>query len=474
MRRSAALVLALALGLGPATAVRAEAPPDLGALVAAHPDDPNLAWAQARALVAEGRHAEASEALAKLRARWPGRFPEAAYLHGRALLHAGDPQAALAVVDAALAEAPQDESLTLLRATILVRLARDAEASESLAGLAARDPQLADLAELAETLRVTRTRERQDARRTRSADVDPTAPLSFQIYTGTEYDTNANVDNSAIPGEQVGDWRIVSGAGITWRAWRAETWQLDLDYRYDREDPIELDELARDRHLAEVSLLHTVGDRVGLTLDAEFAATRIDETWYHSGWRVEPGVLVAFGRRAGYLRVFAHAGQDDFRDDPLLGSLERDADVFGAAAEQVVPIRRWEGAFVSLRIDGRRNDTDARRDPFGFGGAYDYDAVGARLRLRGPLWLGVALDAEGGWEGAWYDHANVIEALASLSASPPSRHDDVLWSRVSLVRPVHRWVQLELAWRHYDRASNVGLYAVESDTVGFYFTLAPR
>jgi tetratricopeptide (TPR) repeat protein len=468
MSRLAALLLALALA---AAARASETPPvDLGALAAAHPDDPNLAWAHARALVAEERHAEAAAALAALRARWPQRFPEAAWLHGRALLHAGEPQAALAVVDAARVEQPDDEALVLLRAAILLRLERHAEAQEGLERAAARDP---SLAALADELRATRSHERHDARRTRPAPVDPARRLALEIYTGTEWDSNANVDNSAIPGPRVSDWRIVSGAGLTWRALRREAWQVDLEYRYDREDPIELEDLARDRHLAELSLVRLVSDRLALLLEAEFAATRLDRDWYHSGWRVEPGALFAFGRRAGWLRAWAELGQDDYHDEPRLSSLERDADVYGAALEHVLPVPGWRGGFASLRLDGSRNDTGAEQDPFGFDGAYDHDAVGVRLRLRGPLAFGVSLDAVGGWEGARYDHGNVLAALSELDASPVRRRDDVLWSRVSLVRPVHRLVQLELSWRHHDRSSNVALYDVESDTVGCYFTFTP-
>lgn len=463
----AALGLAVLLALAPGA--RAETPrPDLAALVAQHPDDPDLAWVYARSLVREDRFAEAAEALARLRERWPGRYPEAPFLHGRALLRAGEPETARAVVEAARNERPQDRSLELLHAAVLLHLGRDAEAEARLERVAARDPDLAPLLDGVRREGLAEGEARGPAPAPRAA-----SPLGLEVYGGVEYDTNANVDNDALAGPREADARLVSGVGIRWRAFRGERARVHLGYRYDREDPFDLRELARDRHRLDASFQLGLSERLALLLDAEGSASRLDQSLYHVDWRVRPGLLVELGPRAGLLRLFAEAGQERFREDPVLASLERDADVYGGGAELLRGMPFWRGAFVSLELDGRRELTDGSRDLLGFESAYDRTAAGAELRVRGPLAFGVRVDASLAWEGAWFDHDNVMQALTEGRRAAAPRRDSTLASRVSLIRPLGSWLQVELSWRRFDRGSSVDVYGVESDVIGFYVTAIP-
>ena len=68
-------------------------------VAAAHPDDPDLAWALARELADGGDPDAALGALRRFRERWPDRRPEAARILGRLLHETGRDEEAVEVFD---------------------------------------------------------------------------------------------------------------------------------------------------------------------------------------------------------------------------------------------------------------------------------------------------------------------------------------------------------------------------------------
>ncbi len=78
----------------------------------------------------------------------------------------------------------------------------------------------------------------------------------------------------------------------------------------------------------------------------------------------------------------------------------------------------------------------------------------------------VATDARFALGYAKYRNPNVFDFLFSLDAD--RRRDLYGELGVKLTRPIHRFVQLELAWRGIRRASNVELYDYDRHVVGLY------
>jgi hypothetical protein len=178
------------------------------------------------------------------------------------------------------------------------------------------------------------------------------------------------------------------------------------------------------------------------------------------------------------LRGFARWERQRFDDEPVLSSLERDAEVLGGGLAHTLPLPFLRaGAWLGLEGSFDRMQTEASRDLFGLAGAYDHDRFRSELELGVPLPARLTFRAAGSAARESYAHRSVVDLLTDDgvgSADPRRRRDAVLESRVSLERPLGRGVAVELAWRGTRRISNVDLYDYDRSVVGLYLHARSR
>jgi Flp pilus assembly protein TadD len=502
-RLRAILVLAAGLaGVAPlahATTGGADPASRLAAAAAAHPGDPDLGWAHLRSLLEDGQNDAALAALRAFEVRFPGRRPEAARLEGRLLLETGDAAAAERALAAALGRDPDDALAWLWHGLALRRLGRHDEAARALerAGklepaLRAESLALRGMDRLAGGDREGGRRLLEDAARVGLVTTAPDrtarpaassrAPLlELSARTGVELDSNVTLDPGLDLPTLAGDAedvRILWGGGATWRPLRGERLGLALGYRYDQTRHDELEAYDLESHAGIASVTWRATERMALRFDGRFADLALDGEGYLESSLVQPNVFLGLGSRAGLLRGFARFERQRFDEEPVLSSLERDAEVLGGGLGHSLPLPFLRpGAWLDLEGSFDRTQSEASRDLFGLAGAYDHDRFRGALELGVPLPLRITARLGGSAARERYAYRSVVDLLTDDgvgTADPGRRRDTVLEGRLGLERPVGRGIAVELAWRGTRRVSSVDLYDYDRSVVGLYLHASTR
>jgi tetratricopeptide (TPR) repeat protein len=493
----AAILLAL---LAPAGATRAAPDPAAEAwarAVAEHPTDPDVRLGQARHLEAVGDREDAAAAYRAFLERWPDRRPDL-WLHvGRLLQALGRDAEALPYLRRAVEFESDPGPAHLHWGLSLRRLGRHVEAEVQFARAGQRAPDLAAEASLLGALsRIDRGDEAgavpfleraveadPDGQAGRSARLllragrgGPERPpwLHAELYGGYETDSNVTLDGSVdLPdvSEERSDGRAVWGAGITLRPLHTPRLGLTLGARYDQAEQEEISRYDTRRELAFASLRVSPHERLALRIDALATRTRLDHRRYQRTRSVQPGLFLGWGDRAGWTRAFARLEALSFPEEPVFASLERDGWAAGGGLEHYLPVPGWRRGWLSLGADFRRFDSDSGRDALGFASPYDHDRVRATVRIHGPLGLGLESEASLSFSRADYEHRNVIDALTdggTGTLEPSTRLDHVLEGRVSLLRPISRFADVELRYQQVERTSNVDVYEYDRRILGVY------
>lgn len=486
-----------------ATTATAEMP-EPGALerlrqvAAAHPDDPDLAWALARDLADGGDPDAALGVLRRFRERWPGRRPEAARILGRLLHETGRDEEAVEILDDYLSRCPEDAVGHFYRGLSLRRLGRPVEAADALERAAALESTLAPSALLLRGIDRVHAGEVEEGRRFIEAarvldpDLDPrmggegdagarasassaTRPrLALFARGGLEFDSNVTLDSDHHPTlgqSDRDDVRYLWSAGVAWRPLQRRRVGLTVGYRFDEWKHRDISSHDQRNHLAFASLLWRTQERISLRLDGRFAAFELDGHPYLHAESIQPNLFLTLGRRAGVLRTFATFERRRYHDPPLLDSLERDGILLGGGLEQILPIGLRPGAWLALQGRFDRSRTNADRDLFGLEGAYDHDRWRSTLALHVPLFWQLDVNASASLARERYAHRNVVDLITDNgvgTVDPCRRRDTVVRGRVGIGLPLGRHLRLELGWRGTRRVSNVDLYDYERHVVGLY------
>ena len=503
MRSSAGVIAALLLLLGsPSGAEPVPAAPSKDDLAhfdqaaSDHPDDPDLAWADAMAHARAGDPSAADRFLA-FQARWPGLRPDAELELGKALFAAGRDAEALAAFDRALEIDPTSAPAELHRALVLRRLGRSDEADAALERTAALAPELApetlllrglsrmESGDTAEATRLLHTAIEMEpggeaARRARMLLPEPAVPgarwFSLMARTGIEYDSNVTLD-SGLPivgtGTNQADGSSVFGAGLVLRPLRTERFDLSLGYRFDGSLHLNLTDYDLLNHLAYLSMLFRATNRVALRFDGVYDRSMLRGENYGESILARQNVFFSWGER-GVTRLYADVAHQSYFETPTLSSLDRDGNEYGLGVEHSFAIPGWRATLLTFGTRASRFDSEAQRDVLGFDGAYDFMRYEGNVALRTPLWWKVWATAAVSLAREHYDNRNVIDFLTDNGTgdpNPSARRDWVAEAGLSLVRPVTRRIDAELAWHYTHRDSNVDLYAYDRHLVGLYFTV---
>lgn len=502
MRSSAAIIAALLLLPAALSGAEPIAPKaDLAQFdqaAAAHPDDPDLAWADAMAHLQAG-DASAADRFLTFQARWPGLRPDGDLELGKALALAGRDAEALAAFDRALAFDPNSAPAELHRGLVLRRLGRTDEADQALQRAAALAPELAPETLLLRGISRIEIGEREEATRLLQSaiDLDPSGeaarrarellpsetgspPLSrwvsLMARTGIEYDSNVTLD-SGLPiagtGTNKADGSSVFGAGLVLRPLRTERFDLSLGYRFDGSLHLNLGDYDLLNHLAYLSMLYRATNRIALRFDGVYDRSMLGGGNYGESTLARQNMFVSFGER-GVTRIYADVAHQSYFEKPTLSSLDRDGNEYGLGVEHSFVVPGWRSTLLTVGTRVSRFDSEAQQDLIGFDGAYDdmrYEGnVALRLPLVWKIWAtaGLSLAYE------HYDNPNVIDFLTDNNhgdPTPSARRDWVAEAALSLVRPITNRIDAELGWHYTHRDSNVDLYAYDRNLVGLYFTV---
>ncbi|MDJ0789597.1 MAG: tetratricopeptide repeat protein [Myxococcota bacterium] len=472
----------------------------LEALVAAQPEEPGLSWALARAYADAGRAAEAADAFAGFRARWPDRQPTASRRQGRALVEAGRAEEAVSVLEEAVAAHPDDAAAHLYLGLAWLRTGDGARAASAFERSVELAPELAATVDL---LRGTAALNQGDRRRgealldelasgdagaveTRLASVllrrrrsvdGPVSRFRLQLDGGVEHDSNVTLDSgialNGIPTEQR-DWRFQFGGSLGVDVWRSERARIHLGYRYDQTEHEDLEAFDLQSHQVYGSAQLSLHERLWLRLDGRGSWTKLDHEPYVDSWAVAPGLWFELGPRAGALRLFGSLERDAFDRNALLPSLERDGYRYGGGLEHVIATPWRSGGWLATAFRYRRTDTDGGKDVLGLRSAFDANRFELRMRTSIPLFWRTRFEASAMAAAERFDHRNVIDRLTDdgIGDPTPTRRNDWIYEfRTAIVRPIGRFVDVELAWRSTHRVSNVDVYAYERQIAGVYVTI---
>lgn len=501
IRRAAGRLLAatvvLLAALGPAFA-RADGA-ELARLehaAIAHPEDPDLAWALARALARAGRAPEAADATRRFVARWPAHRPAARLEIARELLDRGAAPEAEPLLAAELrrvpdsgvahfyhglalrgCDAPEAAELALVRAARLEPALRaDALLVRALVHLD-HDREERAVALLIELLRFDPTGETALRARLLLRDQEIARGKDrwrVDARAGFEWDDNVTLEpaESETPPSGRRDFRGVWGAGISGQPWRTERAGLLIGYRYDQTHHAELNDFDVIQNAVFASLSTTpsdaLRDRLALRLDAYAYDTLQDLDQALVGAAFRPGVLWSLGPKLGVTRLFGAFEVVEFDAQPILEVWERDSIAGGLGLEQTVPLP-LAGSFVAVSFAWLRTLTQAGPDGSALGFDGDFDADSYRVRSLADVQLPFSVRAQ--LEASYTRDAYLNDNFAYLSESGriAPREDDVIGARVSLSRPVLPFTRLEIYWRGAWRASNVSLFDYDKNLVGLLF-----
>ena len=483
-------LLALWFGLAPGLA-RGDAPDALERLtqaVASHPDDPDLLYSLAQQLAAQAHTQAAIEQLGVLVARWPEHRPEASLLLGRLLLEQGRPEQAIPELERAVALDPGSGPAHLFLGLALKRVGRGDEAERNFRFAAETTPELRGeawlLAGLARLERGDRTG--GDELLARAIDADPAgetarsarlvleggAPsrsrIQLQGYGGVEYDSNVTLDSgddfTGLPSNR-SDVGFLWGSGISVDAVRGERYSVSIGGNYDQLAYLDHSAWDMQQFGGALSTGWQVAERWGVRFDGRVSYARLDRDPYLLSGGLRPSLLFSLGPRAGWLRGFGGADWLEYDEKPFTTALERDGIAYGGGMEHVAPIPGLRGATFSWYGSWERFDSQARRDELlGFGGAYDRDGYGGGTRVSLSLPWRLSADLGVSFLREDYAHLNLIDALTDDgvgTATPSARRDNVWSTRLRIIRPFTRFIDLELSAGYLDRQSNVDVYSYD-------------
>ncbi|MBY0399800.1 tetratricopeptide repeat protein [Myxococcota bacterium] len=496
----------LSLATRPVTALPAE----LSALArieqaaAAHPDDPDLAWALARHLAREQRGAEALAATRRFVKRWPGHRPDAQLEIARTLLDHGSAAEARVLLDEAVKTQP-DSGIAHFYRGMALRAAREpAAAEEAFHAAALLEPSLRSESMLARALllfELARGQEAISLLRT-ILRIDPTTDtamrarlllrdhevargnqrLRAEALAGIEWDDNVTLEGteSEVASSRREDYRGVFGAGLSGQPWLGDRGGLLVGYRYDQTVHHELEsfDVIQNALFASLSALPSerLKERLAIRLDATGYDTLQDQDRVLSGGALRPSLLFGIGPRAGVARIFAAFEVADFHGRVAFDAWKRDSLAGGLGLEHTLPLPLPDSS-VSLSASWLRTITEATPDgsPDGFDGDFDNDSYRFRAvgRIALPWSLRAQLETSYSRDEYLNDNfAHALETFANGQLELEARRDDVLSGRISLSRPIVRHTRLELYWRGARRISNVDLFDYDKQLVGLLVHVA--
>lgn len=457
MRLVSALALALALGVS--AQAGPHSPESLARLEAAHrahPLDPALARALAKAQLATGLPDAALATIDRQIARAPAQSASLAQLRGRALYEIGELEAARAALREAIAHRGDDALAHFYLGLTESRLGNRAEAEQELARARELDPRLASR---------TPGRSRGGAALERAA-----SRIAVFGATAFDYDTNVTLESQEGTTGLVDASSVRLGyqAGIAAQLVAREDAGVALSYRYDGTSPRDFPGFDQAAHAVALAAAYAPRPRWVVRIDGGASFERLGG----DGYLDEENVALSVGRRddsGGLWELVALSQRRDFADPPPLPSLERDGWRVGTGLRRARTFQLGAPARLTARLGYVRTLTEGSRDSFGFEPAYDSHAGTASVALRLALPFALRLDAQLGFTLEQFDAANVIDFLSDPSATvgdAERRRDRVVGARLALARPIGRWLELELYARETRHFSNVEYYDWERQIVG--------
>jgi tetratricopeptide (TPR) repeat protein len=424
----------------------------------AHPDDAAVVRALASALLAERGSDEALAVLRADLARHPERRAEHAQLLGRALFAAGEIAHARAALEEAVAYREGDAVAHLVLGLVALRLGESDVAARHLARAEELDPALA--------ARVRALSASRAGAASRAA-----ARVSLTAGVGFEYDTNSTLEGdeaiTSIPGDRA-DALARYDAALGATLLRSDRAEIAAGYRVEQSQHVDRGELDVQSHGAFLGTAVALSPRAFLRLEGGGAWHRLDGDTHSTSASLASGVGWRTERR-GALELRAQAEWREYAETPALASLERDGWRVGASAQHGLPIARLPGGALTTRLGYARTLTEAERDAFGWGPAFDSHLVSLESALRGALPADFFFDPRVGASAELFDERNAVDFLSDDGVgdlTPDRRRDWVVDASVALTRPITRWLDAQLRFRQTRHFSNVDVYDWDRQIVG--------
>lgn len=373
------------------------------AAVAAHPDDPALAFALARQLGRAGQAGRAADETRRLLARWPEHRPRARLEIARVLLDHGGAAAARRLLDEEIRHVPDSGTAHFYRGMAMRAIGEPEGADRALQAAARLEPGLRsetllvralalfDLGRegeavslLQELLRIDPTSETAVRARLLLRDREMAQGhqrLRANALAGFEWDDNVTLEGSESEtlASDREDVRGVFGAGLSGQPWLGERGGLLVGLRYDQTHHHDLNDFDMLQYALFVSLSlqpsEALGKRLALRFDASGYDTLQDLDRALTGASLRQNLLYSFGPRAGVLRAFSVFELAEFHGSPLFDAWERDSLSGGLGLEHILPLPP-RGASFALSGSWLRSVTEARPDGTsdGFDGDFDHEA----------------------------------------------------------------------------------------------------
>jgi len=461
----------------------------LEAAITAHPEDPDLAFALARRLAADGRASDAMRRTRDFVARWPDRRAEARVEIARAMIDAGDHDESLALLDDELRANPRSAIARLYRGIAFRSAGLIAEANREFAAAAQLAPALRPESLLAQALGLFELGKESDAvdLLREILEIDPTSESAIRArlllrqreiidlqrwwrldaQAGFEWDDNVLLESATE--ESVGsdqeDFRGVWGFGATARALTTEKVAITLGYRFDQLKHHDLDrfDLLTNSGFASGSL--QLQEKLIVRLDAVAWNTRRDGDNELTAGLLRPSLIWSLGPDWGVLRAFAQYQVFDYDEKPVIDAWERDGFSFGAGLEHFLPLP-IKDSFLSTSVSYQQNLTQAGSGGGSLGIDGDNDHHEAALRIRGRVVLPAEINAriEAGYKNDRYHNNNFLNAFSTLRLR--KREDDIASARIGFSREIVEHAEFEVYWRGTWRMSNISFFDYDQNVVG--------
>jgi hypothetical protein len=298
------------------------------------------------------------------------------------------------------------------------------------------------------------------------------ARASVFIRGGVEVDSNVTLDSGvALAGASTdqSDVRAVWGGGLTIDALRTERTSLSLGYRYNESVYDDLDTHDLQEHLFFTSLRLPGPSQTALRLDALASDVHLAGERYLRSWTLRPNLFVTTGKTLGVSRLWAEVERRDYRDSPLISSLNRDGARYSVGIEQYFRVPGRVGSLASLGFSVSRTNTEASPDVLGFKG--DYDNRRARFEGRIQLPLVGPLRLELGSRLSWfrYVNRNLVDSLTDNGVGtmfPSRRRDVIAEATAKLSWAFAESLSMELRWAGTRAYSNVDVFEYKRNIVG--------
>ena len=473
----------------------------LAAATSAHPDDPDLAWAYAKALSRAGQAQTAALQMEQYAARWPTRRDDVHLATGRMLFEAGRAQDALGRLEAAVQHNPKSGIARFFRALALRELGRRQEARLELIRSATMSPELlpdstlllsidafatgddkegVELAQKVIALDPTSDAAARARMLLEDKDLKPSKhPFHADAYAGFSYDDNVTLASSEdeIQATEEKDFFGRWGLGLGWRQPVGDRTQLMAGYRFDQREYDEQDAFDMFSNAVYLSGLYRFHRQAAVRLDVIGWNTRQDGEQYQWAGTVRPSLLVALPQGAGLLRGFANFELIDYSTDLFDPSLDASGITMGGGVEWTVPIPKVGGT-TGVTVAYYDTNTNAKKSELTLGdfdGDYDLRSLQLRVLVLVPVWWEIELGAEGRYTRNRYKHENFADffnqflTVSAADIEIGKRRDHVVGGRIFLSRPIHRYVSVELEWKPSWRMSNLDSYDYKRHMVGMIF-----